>query len=177
MLKMMKTTKSTVLALTALAVIATASVYAQSGTPQTPKEIMVSPGAARAAQPGPTKTFTGKVTVKPLFNARAPGRTGGAEVTFPPKARTFWHTHPLGQTLVVTKGTGWVGRWNGPVQVMKEGDVVQIPANTKHWHGGTTETSVTHIAIQENAKDGPVTWLEAVSEDQYAKGPSLTSKE
>jgi len=173
---MKKTTKYTLLALVAFAPTAMANIYAQSGTYQAPTEITVSPSAARAVQSGPAKTFTGKVTVKTLFNAKSPGRTGGAEVTFSPKARTFWHIHPLGQTLVVTKGTGWVGRWNGPVQVIKEGDVVQIPANTKHWHGAASETSVTHIAIQENLNGGPVTWLEEVSDTQYAKSPSPKTK-
>ncbi|RYG47727.1 cupin domain-containing protein [bacterium] len=132
--------------------------------------VSISPSASRTAQPGPEQNFTGKVDVKPLFEAKAPGRTGGSHVTFPPGARTAWHTHPLGQTLVVTDGTGWVGQWGGETQTFRKGDVAWIPANVKHWHGATATTAMSHIAIYENLNGSPVEWMEKVTDEQYRKG-------
>lgn len=116
---------------------------------------------------GPADWFTGTVRIDPLFSATKPARTGGANVTFEPGARTAWHTHPFGQTLIVTAGKGWVQRWDGPIEEINPGDVVQFAPGEKHWHGATPTTSMTHIAIQE-AKDGSaVEWLEHVSDEQY----------
>ena len=116
---------------------------------------------------GPADWFTGTVRIDPLFNAHEPARTGGASVTFEPGARTAWHTHPLGQTLIVTAGCGWAQRWGGPIEEIHPGDVVQFASGEKHWHGATLSTSVTHIAIQEYLDGKPVDWLEHVSDEQY----------
>ncbi len=124
------------------------------------------------AQPsvtGPVEWFTGTVRIDPLFDAKEPSRTGGASVTFEPGARTAWHTHPLGQTLVVTAGCGRVQRWDGPIEEIRPGDVVQFAPGEKHWHGAAPTTSVTHIAIQEALDGNAVTWLEHVSNEQYLK--------
>ena len=118
---------------------------------------------------GPADWFTGTVRLDPLFATSAPARTGGASVTFEPGARTAWHTHPLGQTLVITAGCGWVQRWDGPIEEVYPGDVVQFPAGEKHWHGATPTTAMTHIAIQEALDGSAVAWLEQVSDEQYQK--------
>ena len=116
---------------------------------------------------GSTEYFTGAVRIDPLFEAASPARVRGASVTFEPGARTAWHTHPLGQTLIVTYGVGRVQRWDGPIEEIRPGDVVWIPAGEKHWHGASPTVAMTHIAIQE-ALDGRVgDWLEKVSDDQY----------
>ncbi|MFD0986883.1 (R)-mandelonitrile lyase [Methyloligella solikamskensis] len=121
----------------------------------------------RASNPGPDDYFTGRVRIDPLFKAEEPGRVAGASVTFEPGARTAWHTHPLGQTLIVTQGVGRVQREGGPVEVIRPGDVVWFPAGEKHWHGASPEVAMTHIAVQE-AKDGEVvTWMEKVSDEDY----------
>lgn len=116
---------------------------------------------------GKTEYFTGSVRIDPLFDAAAPSRTSGGSVTFEPGARSAWHTHPAGQTLIVTAGSGWVQQWGGKVQEMKAGDVVRIPAGVKHWHGATATTGMTHIAIQEAVDGKAVDWLEQVTDDQY----------
>ena len=116
---------------------------------------------------GPADWFTGTVRVDPLFEATAPGRVRGASVTFEPGARTAWHTHPLGQTLIVTAGLGRVQREGGPVEEIRPGDVVWFPPGEKHWHGASPTTAMTHIAIQEALDGKVVDWLEQVSDDQY----------
>ena len=116
---------------------------------------------------GPAETFTGSVRVDPLFQAIAPGRTAGAHVTFEPCARSNWHTHPLGQTLIVTFGCGLHQRWGGPVEQIRPGDVVTVGPNEKHWHGASPKTAMTHIAIQESLDGKVVEWLEKVSDEQY----------
>jgi quercetin dioxygenase-like cupin family protein len=118
---------------------------------------------------GPDDWFTGTVRIDRLFPAQAPARTSGASVTFEPGARTAWHTHPLGQTLIVTFGCGWVQREGGPVEEIHPGDVVWFPPGEKHWHGATATTAMTHIAIQEQLDGKVVDWLEKVSDDQYRK--------
>ena len=121
----------------------------------------------RPSAKGPADWFTGTVRIDPLFEAPAPARVFGASVTFEPGARTAWHTHPLGQTLIVTAGRGWVQRWGGPVEEIRPGDVVWFPPGEKHWHGATPSNAMTHIAIQEK-KDGKVVdWIEQVSDEQY----------
>ncbi len=116
---------------------------------------------------GPADWFTGTVRIDPLFQVSDPARTSGASVTFEPGARTAWHTHPLGQTLIVTAGCGRVQRWGGPVEEIRPGDVVRIPAGEKHWHGACPSTAMTHIAIQEQLDGKVVEWLEKVSDEQY----------
>ncbi len=117
--------------------------------------------------PGPEAYFTGTVRVDPLFIAEEPGRAGGAHVTFEPGARTAWHTHPAGQTLIVTFGRGRVQREGGPIEEISQGDVVWFPADEKHWHGASPDTAMSHIAIQESIDGSPVTWMEKVSDEDY----------
>lgn len=114
---------------------------------------------------GSPEYFTGSVRVDPLFDAREPARTGGAAVTFEPGARTAWHTHPLGQTLIVTAGCGRVQRWGGPIEEIRPGDVVSIAPGEKHWHGAAPTTAMTHIAIAEKLDGKSVDWMEKVSDD------------
>jgi quercetin dioxygenase-like cupin family protein len=119
--------------------------------------------------PGPADWFTGTVRITPLFQAEAPGRAVGASVTFEPGARTAWHTHPLGQTLIVTDGSGWAQREGGPIEEIHPGDVVWFPAGEKHWHGATSTTAITHLAIQEALDGKAVDWLEKVIDEQYRR--------
>ncbi|GBQ82996.1 (R)-mandelonitrile lyase [Gluconobacter albidus] len=116
---------------------------------------------------GPSDWFTGRVRIDPLFNPPEPARVTTALVTFEPGARTAWHTHPLGQTLIVTAGCGWVQREGGPVEEIRPGDTVWFAPDEKHWHGATATTAMSHIAIQEKQDGSPVDWLEQVSENQY----------
>jgi quercetin dioxygenase-like cupin family protein len=118
---------------------------------------------------GPTDWFTGTVRIDPMFQASAPARVAGASVTFEPGARTAWHTHPLGQTLIVTAGCGWVQRDGGAIEEIRPGDVVWFPPGEKHWHGATPATAMTHIAIHESLNGKTVEWLEKVRDDQYQK--------
>jgi quercetin dioxygenase-like cupin family protein len=124
---------------------------------------------SRPSGKGPAEYFTGTVRIDPLFEAPKPARVRGASVTFEPGARTAWHTHPLGQTLIVTSGLGWVQRSGDPVQEIRPGDVVWFEPGEKHWHGATRTTAMTHIAIQEALNGSTVEWLEKVSEEQYPK--------
>ncbi len=116
---------------------------------------------------GPADWFTGVVRIDPLFAATEPARAGGASVTFEPGARTAWHTHPLGQTLIVIAGCGRVQRWGGPIEEIRPGDVVQFAPGEKHWHGAAPTTAMSHIAIQETLDGKAVDWLEQVSDEQY----------
>jgi quercetin dioxygenase-like cupin family protein len=116
---------------------------------------------------GPAAWFTGTVRIDPLFMAEEPGRAGGASVTFEPGARTAWHTHPLGQTLIITSGSGRVQRWDGPIEAVHPGDVVRFAPGEKHWHGATPATAMSHIAIQEALDGNAVEWMEQVSDEQY----------
>ena len=117
---------------------------------------------------GPADWFTGIVRIDPLFQAPAPARVVGAAVTFEPGARTAWHTHPLGQTLIVTAGAGRAQRWGGPVEEIRPGDVVWFAPAEKHWHGASATTAMTHIALQEQLDGKLVEWLEHVVDEQYA---------
>jgi len=116
---------------------------------------------------GPADWFAGSVRIDPLFQTPDPARVQGASVTFEPGARTAWHTHPLGQTLIVTSGRGWAQRWGGPIEEICPGDVVWFAPNEKHWHGATPTTAMTHIAVQEKLDGKVVDWMEHVSEEQY----------
>ncbi len=122
---------------------------------------------SQPSRTGPAAWFTGTARIDPLFQASPPARVSGAAVTFEPGARTAWHTHPLGQTLVVTAGCGRAQRWGGPVEELRPGDVVWFPPGEKHWHGASPTTALTHLAIQEQLEDKAVEWLEPVSEEQY----------
>jgi quercetin dioxygenase-like cupin family protein len=116
---------------------------------------------------GQADYFIGTVRIEPLFQAQAPARAVGASVTFATGARTAWHTHPLGQTLIVTAGSGLAQRWGGPIEEIRPGDVVWFPPGEKHWHGASPTASMTHIAIQEALDGKTVEWLEQVSDEQY----------
>lgn len=126
---------------------------------------------SRPSGKGPADYFTGSVRVDPLFEAPEPARVAGALVTFEPGARTAWHTHPLGQTVIVTAGLGWAQREGGPVETIRPGDVVWFPPGEKHWHGAAASTGMSHVAIQERLDGKAVEWLEPVTEAQYAAGP------
>lgn len=116
---------------------------------------------------GPADYFTGTVRLDPLFQREEPARVAGAHVTFEPGARTAWHTHPLGQTLIVTSGAGLAQREGGPIEQIRPGDVVWFPPGEKHWHGASPNTAMTHIAIQESLNGKTVDWMEKVTDAQY----------
>ena len=120
---------------------------------------------------GPSEWFAGTVRIDPLFQASAPARVVLASVTFEPGARTAWHTHPLGQTLIVTAGAGLAQRWGGPIEEIRPGDVVWFPPGEKHWHGAAPTTAMTHMAVQEQLDGKAVDWLEQVSDEQYRAPP------
>jgi quercetin dioxygenase-like cupin family protein len=155
----MKTIAATVLSLT-LATLASASDL---------REMVITRAGSQPSVKGPAQNFTGTVRVDPLFGSHAPSTTSGAAVTFEPGARSAWHTHPMGQVLIVTAGAGRVQQWSGPVQEIRPGDVIWTPPGVKHWHGAAPTTAVTHIAIQEGANGKNVEWLEKVSDEQYGK--------
>jgi quercetin dioxygenase-like cupin family protein len=129
--------------------------------------VKITPSGSKPSQAGPENYFTGSVRIDAPFQATEPARVGGATVTFEPGARTAWHTHPLGQTLIITQGRGWLQEWGGEIQEMNQGDIVWIPMDVKHWHGATPDNAMTHIAIAESLNGSPVTWLEKVSDEQY----------
>jgi quercetin dioxygenase-like cupin family protein len=124
---------------------------------------------SQPSRKGPAEWFTGSVRVDPLFQPPEPARVSGGHVTFEPGARTAWHTHPLGQTLLITSGLGWVQHEGGPIEEVRPGDVVWFPPGEKHWHGATPTTGMTHIAIQEAIGGKNVDWMEKVSDEQYRK--------
>ena len=124
-------------------------------------------GGTHPSEKGPADWFTGSVRIDPLFSAADPARVDCASVTFEPGARTAWHTHPLGQTLIITAGCGRVRRWGGPVEEVHPGDVIQFAPGEKHWHGAAPTTAMTHIAVHEYLDGNPVEWMEHVSDEQY----------
>ena len=124
---------------------------------------------SRPSGQGPSDYFTGTVRIDPLFTVVEPSRMAGNIVTFEPGARTAWHTHPLGQTLIVTFGLGWAQREGGPVEEIRPGDVIRFAAGEKHWHGATVTNAMTHIAIQESIDGKAVDWLEQVREEDYRR--------
>ena len=126
---------------------------------------------SRPIKPGPADYFTGQVHMEPLFAAPDPARVVGTNVTFEPGARTAWHTHPLGQTIVVTAGSGRAQRWDGEIQYIHEGDVIWFPPGEKHWHGANPNTSMTHLAVQERLNGETAVWLEKVSDQQFDPQP------
>jgi quercetin dioxygenase-like cupin family protein len=124
-------------------------------------------GGVQASTKGSPEYFTGSVRIDPLMSAPSPARVNSLSVTFEPGARTAWHTHPLGQTLVVVAGCGRAQRWGGPVEEIRPGDVIWFPPGEKHWHGAAPSTAMTHIAIQEQVDGSQTDWLEHVSDEQY----------
>jgi quercetin dioxygenase-like cupin family protein len=128
----------------------------------------IKPNGSRPAAAGSAEYFAGTVSIEPINDAPDPARIRSASVTFEPGARTAWHTHPLGQTLIITAGVGWVQQWGGPVKEVRLGDVVWFPPGEKHWHGATKNSAMTHIAFQEALNGSPVDWLEQVSAEEYA---------
>ena len=171
----MKPSITTALSLSLLASTLSVASAQTSGSTTTPPTTMVqnSPTIAitrigsQPSQPAPAEYFTGAARVSPLPPANEPSRLGGASVTFEAGARSAWHTHPLGQTLIVTSGVGRVQRWGGPIEEMRTGDVVQIPPGVKHWHGAAPNSAMTHIALAESQNGRSVDWLEQVSDEQY----------
>jgi quercetin dioxygenase-like cupin family protein len=161
----LKTTGAALLALPAI-------LRAQAGPSLNKKQkfnMEIKKSGSQPSSKGPAEWFTGTVRIDPLFQANAPARASGASVTFDPGARTAWHTHPLGQTLIVTSGVGWTQRWGGPIEKISRGDVVSIPPNEKHWHGAAPTTAMTHIAIQEALDGKVVDWMEKVSGEEYQR--------
>ncbi len=143
------------------------SVGAPLATKEASQTISIARSGSQSSTKGSAEYFTGTVRVDPLFKANDPLHASGGRVTFEPGARTAWHTHPFGQILIVTAGTGWIQQWGGPIEKIREGDVVRIPPGLKHWHGATATTSMTHIALQEQRDDKAVDWKEKVSDEQY----------
>jgi quercetin dioxygenase-like cupin family protein len=141
----------------------------QNTTTVQPKELdmEITRVGSQPSAKGPADWFTGTVRIDPLFQTKDPARAAGASVTFEPGARTAWHTHPLGQTLIVTAGVGWVQRERGPIEEVRPGDVVWFPPGLKHWHGARATTAMTHIAIQEALNGKMVDWMEPVTDQQY----------
>jgi quercetin dioxygenase-like cupin family protein len=131
------------------------------------KELDIKRSGSQPSGKGPAEWFTGTVRLDPLFRAANPARAGGASVTFEPGARTAWHTHPLGQTLIVTAGCGRAQKWGGPIEEIRPGDVIWFQPGEKHWHGASPTTAMTHIAVQEQLDGKAVEWLEHVTDEQY----------
>lgn len=151
--------------ISAIALAAAATAQAQNTTPT--GDISIARAGTQASSKGPAANFTGAVRVDPLFQPKGSSRSAAAYVTFEPGARSAWHSHPLGQTLIVTAGVGRVQRWGGKVEEIRPGDVVWTPPGVKHWHGAAPTVAMTHIATQE-AEDGKVVqWMEKVSDEQY----------
>jgi 4-carboxymuconolactone decarboxylase len=146
-------------ALTISAAVAAASAEAQTA--------VITRGGSRAVRTAPPENFTGSVRVEMLFEALDPSHASGGSVTFEPRARTAWHSHPRGQILIVTAGTGRIQLWGGRMEEIRTGDVVRIPAGQKHWHGASPQASMTHIALTEHRDGSAVEWMEKVSDDQY----------
>ena len=140
---------------------------ATSASVQDAQTINITRSGSQPSRQAPAENFTGSVSVEPLFQANDPARASGARVTFEPGARTGWHSHPLGQILIVTAGIGRVQRWGDPVEEIRQGDVIWTPPGQKHWHGASANTAMTHIAITEQLDGKTVEWMEKVSDAQY----------
>lgn len=140
---------------------------AAAGPARAQPAIEVSPSDSRASAPASPENFTGAAYSTPLFDVTDYSDMSGGTVKFDPGARTAWHIHPAGQTLIITDGAGWVQSWGGPKQLMASGDVVRIPPGVKHWHGATATDAMTHVAVAEAVDGSRVTWLEQVDELQY----------
>ncbi len=159
------------LTLGSLCVLTAAAVHAEEAAlASTEDPVVVTRAEAQTSRPGPAEHFTGTVRVDQPFQAAAPGRTSGARVTFEAGARTAWHSHPLGQTLIVTSGLGRVQRWGDPIDEIRSGDVVWIPAGQKHWHGASPTAGMSHIAVVEQLDGKNTNWMEKVTDEHYG-GP------
>lgn len=154
-----------------LVVAAAFSVAAAPTLAQTETALKITRNGEQPVVRGSAENFTGAARVDMLFKGEPPARISGGQVTFEPGARTAWHTHPLGQTIIVTSGAGYVQRWGGPPQEIRPGDVVWVPAGVKHWHGASPTTAMSHLAITEQVNGKTVEWLEKVSDAQYAGQP------
>ena len=158
------------LAATVLSLFLLPSAFAQINQPEVTSgadAITITRSGSQPSAKGSVEYFTGAVRIDSPFRGRDPARVGGGIVTFEPSARTAWHTHPLGQTLIVTAGAGLVQQWGGPIQEMKQGDVVWIPPGVKHWHGATATTGMSHIAIAERLDSKSADWMDEVTDEQY----------
>jgi 4-carboxymuconolactone decarboxylase len=155
------------MAMRVFAMLAAVWLFGAAGKAQGAQEIVVMRRGGGAGTVGDAEHFTGVARIDRFLVEKAPSRLSGATVTFEAGARTAWHSHPLGQTLIVTAGRGWVQRWGGPAQEMREGDVVWIPAGVKHWHGAAANAGVTHVGIQESVDGKSVEWMEKVSDGEY----------
>ena len=158
-----------------VALIASVSIATVSAASADAQTLVITRGGSRPVRPAPAQNFTGSVQVEMLFEAVDPSHASGGTVTFEPGARTAWHSHPRGQILIITAGTGRVQRWGDPVEEVRAGDVVRIPADQKHWHGASPQASMTHIAISEHRDGTAVQWMEKVSDEQYNGVPAGTS--
>src|SRR5262245_2377950 len=147
----------------------TSSARSATASSERSQSMAITRNGSQRSNKGPDQYFTGSVRVDPLFQPKEPSRVSGAYVTFEPGARSAWHAHPLGQTLIVTAGTGWVQQEGGEKQEIKPGDVIWTPPGVKHWHGASATTSMTHIAIQEEVDGKNVEWMEKVSDEQYGR--------
>lgn len=163
----------TVLAATTALMGVQSPAHSQEGAPV----MEITRKANQTTIDGPAETFTGRVTITGQFQREAPSRVGGAIVRFEPGARTAWHIHPLGQTLIVTEGVGWTQIEGGPRLEFHAGDILWCPPDHKHWHGATPHEAMTHIAIQESQNGSPVTWLEHVTDEQYLGGTPAAEAE
>lgn len=172
---------------TAISLFASAAARAQGGSPsasdapqppplQGSQTIKITRNGLPALNEGPAEHFTGSARIDPLFSENPPSHTSGGRVTFESGARTAWHSHPLGQALIVTAGKGWVQQWGGQIEEIRQGDVVWIPPGVKHWHGATASTSMTHIAVQESLNGKTAEWMEKVSDEQYGKFPPTSGE-
>jgi quercetin dioxygenase-like cupin family protein len=151
------------------AIIISLVLCTSTASAQSSQMITVTHPRSQPSTAGPAENFTGSVRVDSRFQGTAPARISGGIVTFEPGARTAWHTHPLGQTLIVTAGAGLVQEWDGPVQEIRPGDIVWIPPGVKHWHGATATNGMSHIAFSEALDGKTVAWMEQVSEEQYRR--------
>jgi 4-carboxymuconolactone decarboxylase len=138
-------------------------------------DLQFSRAGSRPVVQAPAQNFSGQAEVEMLFTPNGPDRTSAGSVSFAPGARTAWHTHPLGQTLVVTAGVGRVQRWGGAIETIRVGDVVRIPPGVRHWHGAAPDSAMTHIAVQEALEGKTVDWMEPVSDEQYRQEPAATA--
>lgn len=154
-----------ILAAAAIALQVTAAL----GQSPSQQEVLVQRAGSQKPSVGAPQNFTGAVRVDGRFQGAAPARISGGTVSFEPGARTAWHTHPLGQTLIVTSGVGLVQHWGGPVQQINVGDVVWIPPGVKHWHGASATNAMTHVAISESLDGKTVDWMEHVTDEQYRR--------
>jgi len=169
---------------TALSLLASRGTFAQAGGPsasearqaaqvQGSQTIKIIRSGSQSSTKAPAEHFTGSVRIDRFLTENPPSHTSGASVAFGPGARTAWHSHPLGQILIVTAGTGWVQQWGGPIQEIRQGDIVWIPPGIKHWHGATASAGMTHLGIQESLNGQTVEWMEKVSEEQYSNSQPI----